>query len=178
PALAGRYDRLRALGLAEDDADLVAADAATARYHEAALAAGASARGAARWLLNDLAGLAAGRELAALPLTGDAFGRFVKLVEAGRLAPAAAKVLLADLAERGGDPERRMSELGLSKVEDRGAVEKAVERAIAAHAGEAQRYRAGEKKLLGFLLGVAMKEAQGSADPQLVRRILTERLGG
>ena len=41
---------------------------------------------AARWLLNDLAGLAGDRPLDALPLPGAAFGRFVALVDAGRLA--------------------------------------------------------------------------------------------
>jgi glutaminyl-tRNA synthetase len=177
-ALAQRFERFRGeLGLSEEEADLLSGDLGTARFFEAALAAGASPRGAARWLVNDLAGLAAGRDLAALPLPGDAFGRFVKLVDAGRLAPAAAKALLAELAARGGEPEARMAELGLAKVEDRRAIERAVDRALAGHAAEAERYRAGEKKLLGFLLGAAMKEAQGSADAQLVRKVLSERLG-
>jgi Asp-tRNA(Asn)/Glu-tRNA(Gln) amidotransferase B subunit len=131
----------------------------------------------ARWLTNDLLGLARERALAELPLDGAAFGRFVALVDGGRLAPAAAKSLLADLVERGGDPAARMKELGLEKMEDLRAVCAAVERALAARAPEVARFRAGEKKLFGFLLGAAMKETQGSADPALVRELVKQQLG-
>ena len=43
-------------------------------------------------------------------------------------------------------------------------------RALAAQAPIAARYRAGEKKLFGVLLGAVMKETQGAADPALVRK--------
>jgi len=70
-----------------------------------------------------------------------------------------------------------MKALGLEKVEDRGAVEAAVARALAAKAAEVARYKAGEKKLFGVLVGAAMKEAAGTADAALVRKLLEERLG-
>jgi glutaminyl-tRNA synthetase len=178
PQVAARYERLHgALKLAENDAHLLSADAEAAAYFEAAIAAGASAGSASRWLLNELAGLADERPLAHLPLEGAAFGRFVRLVDAGRVAPAAAKTLLAALVKEGGDPEARMKDLGLEKVEDRGAVIAAVERAVSAHPREVERYRGGEKKLFGFLLGAAMRESQGAADPALVRQVLDEKLG-
>jgi Asp-tRNA(Asn)/Glu-tRNA(Gln) amidotransferase B subunit len=96
-------------------------------------------------------------------------------VDSGRATPAAAKTLLADLAASGGEPEERLAALGLAKVEDAGAVAAAVDRALAAQAAEVARYRAGEKKLFGVLVGAAMREAKG-ADAALVRRILTEKL--
>jgi glutaminyl-tRNA synthetase len=164
-------------GLSEDEADLLSADAATAAYFDAAVAAKARPASAARWLLNDLAGLAGDRALGALPLPGAAFGRFVALADAGKLTPAAAKTLLSDLVAGGGDPEARMKALGLGKVEDRGALDAAVARALAAQPAEVARYRAGEKKLLGVLVGAVMKETQGAADAALVRKLLQEKLG-
>ena len=128
-------------------------------------------------LVNDLPGLSRGSSLDALPLGGAAFGRFVALVDAGRVTAAAAKALLADLVWSGGEPEARMKALGLEKVEDRGAIEAAVSKVIGARKAEADRYRAGEKKLLGVLLGASMRETQGAADPALVRQVLLERLG-
>ncbi len=177
-SLAERFARYRRdLGLSEDEADLLTGDAATAAYFDAAVAAKAKPAPAARWLLNDLAGLAGDRAFAALPLSGAAFGRFVALVDAGKLTPAAGKALLADLAARGGEPEARMKALGLEKVEDRGALDAAVARALAAQPAEVERYRRGEKKLLGVLLGAVMRETQGAADPALVRKALQEKLG-
>jgi glutaminyl-tRNA synthetase len=175
PAVAARFTRFTARGLTEDEADLVAGDEEIAAYFEAA-SAFASTRGVARWLVNDLVGLAKGQPLAALPVPPFAFGRFVALVDQGRLTTAGAKQLLAALVESGGDPEARMKALGLEKVEDRGAVEAAVARALEKQAAEAARYRAGEKKLLGVLLGAAMREAGGAADAVLVRRVLEEGL--
>ena len=163
-------------GLSEEEADLLSGDPATAAYFDAAVASKAKAGTTARWLLNDLAGLAGDRELDSLPLPGAAFGRFVALVDAGRLTAAGAKTLLADLVASGGEPEARMKALGLEKVEDRGAVEAAVARALAAHATEADRYRAGEKKLFGVLVGAAMKQAGGGADAAVVRKVLEEQL--
>jgi glutaminyl-tRNA synthetase len=176
PALARRHEAYLEAGLSADEADLLAGDLETAAYFDAALAAKARPQTAARWLLNDLAGLAGDRALSALPLPGAAFGRFVALVDAGKVTAAAAKTLLADLVTNGGEPEARLAALGLAKVEDRGAVEAAVARALAAHATEAERYRAGEKKLFGVLVGAAMKASGGSADAALVRKVLEEKL--
>ncbi len=44
-------------------------------------------------------------------------------------------------------------------------------------AAEVARYRAGEKKLFGVLIGAAMRETQGAADAATVRQVLTEKLG-
>jgi glutaminyl-tRNA synthetase len=179
PALAARFAKYRGeLGLAEKEADLLSGDLAVARYFEDALAAHGSARSIARWLVNDLLGLAREGGVGAIPLSGAAFGRFVALVDSGRLTVAAGKALLANLAVRGGEPEERMRELGLERSEDRGGLERAVARVLERHAVEAARYRNGETKLLGFFLGAVMKETQGTLEPALVRRILQERLGG
>ena len=150
------------------------ADAATVAFFDAAVAAHPGAASVARWLLNELAGLAGERSIRELPLTPSAFGAFVALVDAGKATPAAAKTLLADLVANGGEPEARLAALGLAKVEDAGAVAAAVDRALAAQAAEVARYRAGEKKLFGLLVGAAMREAKG-ADAALVRKLLTEK---
>jgi Asp-tRNA(Asn)/Glu-tRNA(Gln) amidotransferase B subunit len=178
PELERRYARYtQELGLSPDDAALLTGDLATAAYFDAAVAGGAKPATAARWLLNDLAGLSGDGGPGDLRLQGGAFGRFVALVDAGRLAPAAAKALLADLVAGGGEPEARMRALGVDRVLDRGAVEAAVAKVLAAHAKEAERYRAGEKKLFGVLVGAAMKQTAGAADAALVRKVLEEQLG-
>jgi glutaminyl-tRNA synthetase len=179
PDLAERFRRYQAdLALSAEEADLLAGDPAVAAYFDAAVAAHGSARSVARWLLNELVGLAKDTPLDALPLPGAAFGRFVALLDAGRVAPAAGKALLADLVRGGGDPEARMEALGLAKVQDLAAIEAAVGRVLAARRTEADRYRAGEKKLLGVLLGAVMRETQGAADAAAVRDVLERRLAG
>jgi hypothetical protein len=178
PALAALHARLAALPeVSPEQADLLAADPATTAWFEGAVAAGAAPGPVARWLLNELLGLAGEVPLGSLRLQAADFGRFVALAESGRTTGAAAKTLLASLLERPGDPAARLAELGLERIDDRGAVDAAVARVLAAQAAEVARYRAGEKKLIGFLLGAAMRETQGKADPAALRRALQEALG-
>jgi len=177
-ALSARWTRLRAIGLGEDEADAIAADAAVSLWYEGAFASGpAHCRAVARWLANDLLGLARGRALASLPLTQAAFNRFVQMVETGKVTSAGAKTLLAALVESGGDPAARAKDLGLERTSDRAALAAAVDRALAAQAAEVARYRAGERKLLGVLVGAAMREAGKAADAAEVRAVLQEKLG-
>jgi glutaminyl-tRNA synthetase len=186
-ALAERFERYqRELGLSKEDADLLTGDPEVASYFDAAVeeygntvpAAKRTPRSVARWLLNDLLGLAPDGRLDRLRLRGGAFGRFVALVDAGRVTPAAGKTLLASLVEHAADPATRMEQLGLARVDDRAAVEAAVSATLERHTTEVARYRAGEKKLLGVLLGAVMRSTQGAADAALVRRLLEERLEG
>ena len=177
PALAAAHRRYLEGGVPEAQADLLSGDAALSAWFDGVLAAGAAAPSAARWLANALMGLARERRLSDLPLSAAGFARFVRLLDEGRATPSAGKALLASLVEKGGDPEARLAEMGLAKVQDRGTVQAAVERALAARPAEVARYRAGEKKLLGVLLGAAMRESSGAADAALVREILRERLG-
>jgi glutaminyl-tRNA synthetase len=177
PELLERFDRYqREAKLSRDDADVLTGDLAIARYFDAARAAHDNAGAVARWLLNDLLGLAKDADLATLEIDGAAFGRFVALVDAGRVTAAAGKTLLANLVEHGGDPEARMKELKLERTEDRAAVADAVARVVSAHDAEVKRYRGGETKLLGVLLGAAMRETQGAADAATVRKLLLEAL--
>ncbi len=134
----------------------------------------------AKWLVNDLLGLVPEGDFQKLPLSGSDFGRFVALVDSGRLTTGGGKALLTNLVESGGDPEKRANELGLERLtNDKAdkAIEAAVKKVLAAQKSEVQRYRAGEKKLFGVLIGAVMRETQGAADATSVRKVLTRMLG-
>lgn len=179
PERNARFERYRAeLKLPEDTAEHLASEPALARYFDAAVGAHPNATPVSKWLINELLGRVKSADLETCALPGEGFGRFVALVDAGRLTQSAGKSLLSELLEKGGDPEARMKALGLEKVEDAVAVDAAIDRALAAHAAEVERFRAGEKKLLGVLIGAAMRETQGAADPAVVRKRLGEKLGG
>ena len=47
---------------------------------------------------------------------------------------------------------------------------------LAKHSEEVSRYRGGESKILGYLVGQVMHSSRGTADPRLVRDLLIEQL--
>jgi aspartyl-tRNA(Asn)/glutamyl-tRNA(Gln) amidotransferase subunit B len=63
-------------------------------------------------------------------------------------------------------------------VTDEGAIAVVVDRVLSANAGKVAEYRAGKEKLLGFFVGQVMKESAGKASPEVVNRLLKDKLAG
>jgi glutaminyl-tRNA synthetase len=177
-ALDAEGARLRQeFGLSADDADALTRDAATVALFEGAVAAGAPAGAAANWIVNELPREAAGRS-GELPFGGPQLGALVRLAEDGTLSSTAARQVLAEMAKGGGEPGEIVDRLGLRQVSDAGALAPAVDAVLAANAGKADEYRAGKTGLMGFFVGQVMRQTGGKANPEVVRKLLEERLGG
>ena len=178
PALMARWTSYqRELGLSAHEADVLTGDAALNALFEGALSAGATARIAAKWTVNVLLGEVGDGDVAALPFGALALAELVAMVEEGEIATAAGKQVVAEMVRGGESPQAIVQRLGLGAMRDDAALEAAVEGALAAVPDEVARYRAGEKKLFGFLLGAVMRATGGKADAAAVRRLLLARLG-
>ncbi len=160
-----------------DDARRLARTPEVAAFFESALSAHGDARAVANWLVNELPASHRGPNITELPFDGAAVGRLVKLRSEGRVSGAAAKTVFGHMLSGGGDPAEIMSREGLDRMGDDG-VSALVAEVIAARAAEAARYRAGEKKLMGFFVGQVMRASRGKADPKVVSSLLREHLAG
>ena len=76
-----------------------------------------------------------------------------------------------------GEPEQVVAGRGLAVVSDDSALTAAVDEAIAANAGIADKVRGGKVAAAGALVGAVMKATQGKADAARVRELILERLG-
>ncbi|MHB1192343.1 MAG: glutamine--tRNA ligase/YqeY domain fusion protein [Longimicrobiales bacterium] len=176
--LARRMERYtRELGLSAEDADLLTGSRDLSDFFDEALAAHGDAAAVAGWVVNDLPSVLGGRTLDALPFDGRGLGVLVGLVGAGRISRRAAKDVLAHMAEKGGEPADIMGRLGLEKMDDHGAVEAAVDAALARWPEKVAEYRAGRANLMGLFVGEVMKATKGAADPKAVKDLLTRKLG-
>jgi aspartyl-tRNA(Asn)/glutamyl-tRNA(Gln) amidotransferase subunit B len=101
----------------------------------------------------------------------------LKLVEKGTISGKIAKTVFEDMYRTGKDAGTIVKEKGLVQISDESAIEKAVDEVIAKHPQEAGRFRAGEEKLLGFLVGQVMKATKGKANPQMLNELLKKKLG-
>ena len=75
-----------------------------------------------------------------------------------------------------GDVDEVVEKRGLEVVRDDGAIEKAVDDAMAANPDIVEKYRAGNKKVTGAIVGAVMKATQGKADPGQVNKLIAEKL--
>lgn len=177
---AQKRERYLAAGLRETDADSVSVDVPLSRFLDAAMQTDPELdlQRLANWLLTDVTGWLSARELSLdrSQLTPAHLAALVGLVEAGTVSGKMAKELLPEVME-GADPTQLVQERRLSVVTDTAAIEAAVDAALLANPAAVQQVRSGNLKAANALFGPVMKALNGQAGPDVVRRVLNERLG-
>jgi glutaminyl-tRNA synthetase len=172
-----RYEHLRAAhGLPEAQADLLARDPDLARLFEEAVAVHDRPVAVATWLVNDFLGTLAGRPVGEAPVTGEAVGELMGLLEGGAVTGRTAREVLVVLLADGGSPAEVVERLGVGTVDDPEELARAVCQVLADHPAEVASYRAGKQALLGFLIGRVMSATRGRADGAAVKELLLAEL--
>jgi aspartyl-tRNA(Asn)/glutamyl-tRNA(Gln) amidotransferase subunit B len=181
-ARAARYQK--DLGLSAYDASLLVSDRGVADFFDATLALyGAepeAAKKAANWINGEVARLAneRGEAPSAWKLTPARLAALLRLVDAQTLGGPGAKQVLEEVFATGAEPDEVVRAKGLAQVSDASAIEAVVDRVLAASPAEVERYRGGNRKLLGFFVGQVMKETKGKGNPAVVNALLKQKLGG
>ncbi|MFR9725374.1 Asp-tRNA(Asn)/Glu-tRNA(Gln) amidotransferase subunit GatB [Streptomyces sp. MS19] len=141
--------------------------------------AGADAAAARKWWLGELARRAneQGTDLSALPITPAQVARVAALVAEGALNDKLARQVIDGVLAGEGGPDDVVEKRGLRVVSDEGALGTAVDEAIAANPGIADKVRGGKVAAAGALVGAVMKATRGQADAGRARELILERLG-
>ncbi|GAA4592254.1 aspartyl-tRNA(Asn)/glutamyl-tRNA(Gln) amidotransferase subunit B [Actinoplanes octamycinicus] len=146
---------------------------------EETIAAGASPAGARKWWLGELARRSneLGIELSSVGATPAQVAELQKLVDDGKLNDKLARQVLEGVVAGEGSPAEVMAARGLEVVSDTGALQTAVDEAIAANPDIAAKIRDGKVAAAGALVGAVMKTTRGQADAKTVRDLILSRLG-
>jgi aspartyl-tRNA(Asn)/glutamyl-tRNA(Gln) amidotransferase subunit B len=180
-ARAARYQR--ELGLSPYDAGLLVSERAVAEFFDRALElygrSPEAAKKVANWMNGEIARLAneRGEDPSAWKLTPAGLASILRLLDAQIVGGPGAKQVLEEVFATGADPDDVVRARGLAQVSDAGAIEVAVDQVLASSPGEVERYRAGNKKLLGFFVGQVMKIMKGKGNPGVVNALLKQKLG-
>ncbi|QGS35226.1 Asp-tRNA(Asn)/Glu-tRNA(Gln) amidotransferase subunit GatB [Corynebacterium xerosis] len=120
---------------------------------------------------------ARGVELSALEITPVQVARVVELIKEGKLTNKLARKAVDGVLEGEGDVDEVVKARGLEVVRDDGAIEAAVDEALAANPDIVEKYKAGNKKVVGAIVGQVMKATRGKADPAQVNQLIAKKLG-
>ncbi len=177
--LARRARWVAAFGVSAADADALSADRALAGYFEAVAAAAGDGRAAANWVRGEVLAAVneAGGTVDAFPVAPERLGALIGLVREGTVSGSAAKTIFQAMRGNGDAPAAIAGRMGLLQVRDDAALLAWVDAVWAEHPDEAARFAAGERKLLGVLVGLVMRKSGGRADPQRVNQLLASRAG-
>jgi aspartyl-tRNA(Asn)/glutamyl-tRNA(Gln) amidotransferase subunit B len=165
--------------LPEYDAGVITASKELADFFEGAVAVSSDYKSVANWVMGDLLRYlnVANIEVKDLTLAPSALGEMVELINDGTISGKIAKTVFEEMLASGKDPATIVKEKGLVQISDEGELVAVIEQVIAANPQSVEDYQGGKAQAFGFLVGQVMKETRGKANPQLVNKLLKEKLG-
>jgi aspartyl-tRNA(Asn)/glutamyl-tRNA(Gln) amidotransferase subunit B len=166
--------------LSADDARILTESPEIGDFFEAVIGKNPPAervRTADALIVNDLRTLLDERDLtlAEAPPPG-AIRALIALIEGGTISRTAAKEVLAEMVASGDDPEAIVTRRGLAQQNDEATLKEYIEQAIAANPKAVADYRSGKEAALNAIVGGVMKASKGTANIQVVREMLKQRL--
>ncbi len=168
-------------GLSAYDAGILTSNRVMAEYFEAlvqVVGGTGAAKLCANWMMGELLAALNRYELpfSANPVTVDRLAQLIQRVQDGTLSGKLGKTVFDALWQNEGEVDAIIEARGLRQVSDSTALAVVLDEVLAAFPTQVADYRAGKEKMLGFLMGQAMKLSGGRANPQQLNDMLLKKL--
>ena len=169
---------LTEFNLSEKDAKLLTASKYLSDLFEGAQSKCGNAKAVANWILSDISRIVNEKEMEPdqIPFGAEELAKVVELIDKGTISSAIAKKVITELFENPRNPEDIIKEKGWIQISDEGAIKEVVLRIIEANPQSVADYKGGKEKAIGFLVGQAMKETKGQANPGMLNKMFIEEL--
>lgn len=164
--------------LSEKDANIITGSKYLSDLFEGAILVCKNSKAVNNWIISDISRILNEKEIEAdeIPFTAEQLGKLVILIDKGTISSSIGKKVMAELFEEPKDPEEIIKEKGWIQISDEGAIKEVVMQVLEANPQSIQDYKAGKDKALGFLVGQAMKQTKGKANPQMLNQMFLEEL--
>ena len=164
--------------LSEREANLLTASKYLSDLFEEATNCCRNPKAVCNWIISDISKVLNEKELEPehIPFTGQHLAELIALIEKGTISSTIAKKVLAELFENPKEPTKIIEEKGWIQISDEGAIKEVVLKVLEENPQSVADYKAGKEKALGFLVGQAMKQTKGKANPQMLNQMLKENL--
>ncbi len=160
------------------DISIITASKKMADIFEQTVSLGATPKKVSNWLMGETMRLLKEREMDADDITfsPENLAKLIDLTDKGTINSTVAKEIFEKIFEENIDVEKFVEDNGLGTVSDESVLRETIEKVIRENPQSVADYQAGKKKAIGFLVGQTMRVMKGKANPELVNKILQERL--
>ncbi|MBQ7668575.1 MAG: Asp-tRNA(Asn)/Glu-tRNA(Gln) amidotransferase subunit GatB [Clostridia bacterium] len=164
--------------LPEYDANLLTASKDLSEYFDKAVNLGATPKAVSNWILGDISKVLNEESITIneFKITPEKLVELISEIEKGTISNTAAKSVFEVLLTEDKTVEEIIKEKGLAQVNDESAIKEMVERVIANNQKSVEDYKKGKTNAVGYLVGQVMKESRGSANPQIINKLIVEAL--
>ena len=164
--------------LSQKDARIITSSKYLSNLFEEAIAECNNPKAANNWIISDISRILNEKEIepSQIPFTGKQLGELIVLIEKGVISSSIGKKVLEELFKEPKSPEQIVKEKGWVQISDEGEIKKVVQKILENNPQSVADYKAGKEKALGFLVGQAMKETKGKANPKILNELFLEEL--
>ena len=165
-------------GLSEKDANIITSSKYLSDLFEQASKICNNPKAVNNWIISDISRILNETEMEPIQIPFDSkqLAKLVILIDKGTISSSIAKKVLVEMFEHPRDPEDIIDEKGWVQISDENAIKEVVLKILANNPQSIADYKAGKQKALGFLVGQAMKETRGKANPQMLNKMFIEEL--
>ena len=169
---------LKEYELSEKDAKLITASKYLSDLFEKAIEVCHNPKAVCNWIISDISRILNETEMEpiAMPFDANQLGKLVVLIDKGTISSSIGKKVLVELFENPRDPEEIIKEKGWIQISDEGAIKEVVMKILEANPQSVADFKAGKDRALGFLVGQAMKETKGKANPKMLNEMFLAEL--
>ena len=164
--------------LSQKDAHIITSSKYLSDLFEGAIAICHNIKAVNNWIISDISRILNEKEMepSNIPFTAEELAKLVMLIDKGTISSSIGKKVIDELFENPKDPEKIIKEKGWIQISDEGAIKEVVLNILEANPQSVADFKAGKDRALGFLVGQAMKQTKGKANPQLLNKMFKEEL--
>lgn len=161
------------------DAEVITSSKDLGDYFDQCLKHFKDAKKISNWIMGELLRLlnVNYKEVADCPVAPEELGALLQLIDKGTISGKIAKQVFEEMFTSGKTAKQIVKEKGLEQISDTGELEKIIEGIIEANPDPVADYNSGKGQAIGFLVGQVMKASKGKANPQMVNKMLRDKLG-
>ena len=169
---------LEEYNLSEKDANIITGSKYLSNLFEGAIKVCNNPKAVNNWIISDISRILNETEMEPIeiPFDSEQLGKLITLIDKGTISSSIAKKVLEELFENPKDPEEIVKEKGWIQISDEGAIKEVVLKVLENNPQSVADYKAGKEKAIGFLVGQAMKETKGKANPQMLNKMFKENM--
>jgi aspartyl-tRNA(Asn)/glutamyl-tRNA(Gln) amidotransferase subunit B len=160
------------------DAGVLTLTMSMADFFEKSAVASGDAKAASNWIMGDISKIM--KENAVwvedLKFTPDQLAELIKLINSGTISNAIGKKVIVDMFNTGKNPKDIIEEKGLIQNSNEDEILAVVKNILDNNEKSIEDYKNGKKRVLGFIVGLIMKETKGKANPKIVNKLVNEEI--
>ena len=162
------------------DAMVLTDTTSLADYYDEVMQHTKDGRTAANWVQSELLGVLkdSGDDISTFKVRPNMIADIVNKIESKEISGKMAKQVFAEMVESGKSAEAIIKEKGLVQISDEKQLLAIIDNILSANSGNVDKYKSGKTNIFGFFVGQVMKETKGQANPEVVNRLLKQKLDG